>query len=363
MIIERKINGIVVGVDPFEADAVYFNEKDAENLEGDDIDSIRDYLMKQNGDEMFPFSCNFEITNVCNFKCPFCYINTCDSKKTTWTFDEAKLVIDMLIEKGMLLCTLTGGEVMLNPDFAKIYTYLKEHGVLVNVFTNGSLVTNEIIDLFKKYPPYLVEISIYGFTDYQFFNVTGNNPYYKNHIFDLILSLKYENINVRCKTPITSITHADEAAILNWCKKHSISYYTSSELLDTYSGNSTDSYKAPANRIQEEMNRKITNDKSESNNIFGYKKAFDCPAGKSIVYISFDKCVYPCMSAYGINELGFPLFVTTPRKAIEHLYERVNEMRGVKLSKCSGCKLNDVCNYCIVKDLKKEQPPCLLYSN
>ena len=54
----------------------------------------------------------WEITNVCNFGCKFCYINTSKKgKNISHSFEDLKPAIDDLVDAGLLLVYLTGGEV------------------------------------------------------------------------------------------------------------------------------------------------------------------------------------------------------------------------------------------------------------
>ena len=67
-----------------------------------------------------------------------------------------------MYDQGCLLITLTGGEVFLRKDFIEIYKYIKLKGMLVTIFTNISLLTDDIINIFKLYPPIKISISLYG---------------------------------------------------------------------------------------------------------------------------------------------------------------------------------------------------------
>jgi len=42
----------------------------------------------------------------------------------------------------------TGGEPLLRPDFLEIYTYAKKKGLLVTIFTNGTLIDDNLADYF-----------------------------------------------------------------------------------------------------------------------------------------------------------------------------------------------------------------------
>jgi len=43
---------------------------------------------------------------------------------------------------------LTGGEPLLRKDFGELYSHAKKNGMLVTVFSNGTLITDDIVSLF-----------------------------------------------------------------------------------------------------------------------------------------------------------------------------------------------------------------------
>ena len=58
-------------------------------------------------------------------------------------------------------------------DFAEVYTRAKERGTLVTVFTNATLVDEDIVRLFEDLPPQEVEVSLYGASEDVYERVTG----------------------------------------------------------------------------------------------------------------------------------------------------------------------------------------------
>jgi radical SAM protein with 4Fe4S-binding SPASM domain len=50
----------------------------------------------------------------------------------------------------------------MRPDFAEIYAHARRLGLLVTVFCNGTLVNDATVDQFRRFPPQMVEISLYG---------------------------------------------------------------------------------------------------------------------------------------------------------------------------------------------------------
>lgn len=123
-----------------------------------------------------PFSAGIELLPNCNFRCVHCYAES-DRRAITvrpsMSTAQIKNVIDILYDHFCVDLFFTGGEVLLHPDFPDIYLYAKKKGILVSVLTNGSLINDEIADLWVEYPPELVSITMYGSSPDTYERVTG----------------------------------------------------------------------------------------------------------------------------------------------------------------------------------------------
>ncbi len=67
-----------------------------------------------------------------------------------------------VFKAGTLQLLLTGGEAMLRPDFTEIYEAIARMGFLLVVYTNATLVTPEIMEVFRRYPPHKIGVTLYG---------------------------------------------------------------------------------------------------------------------------------------------------------------------------------------------------------
>ncbi|MBC8446881.1 MAG: radical SAM protein [Chloroflexi bacterium] len=123
-----------------------------------------------------PFSFDLEITARCNLDCRHCYINLPAgdqaAKAEELTVEEIGDIADQAVSLGAVWCLITGGEPLLRPDFPEIYLLLKRKGLLVSVFTNATLVNEEHVALFKRYPPRDIEVTVYGATQETYERVT-----------------------------------------------------------------------------------------------------------------------------------------------------------------------------------------------
>lgn len=115
----------------------------------------------------FPINGTFELTGRCNLSCKMCLVRV-DQKRMKElglrerTADEWIHMAEQAAKAGTLSLLLTGGEVMLRSDFCEIYEAISKMGFLLIVYTNATMVTDEIMDVFRKFPPHKIGVTMYG---------------------------------------------------------------------------------------------------------------------------------------------------------------------------------------------------------
>jgi radical SAM protein with 4Fe4S-binding SPASM domain len=123
-----------------------------------------------------PIEGTLETTYRCNLSCVHCYVNqpagSAEERGRELRLERLKRLVDEIVAEGTLFVLFTGGEVLLRPDFPELYLYARSRGLLVTVFTNGTLVTDRIAEMFAEFPPERIEISLYGMTRETYDRVT-----------------------------------------------------------------------------------------------------------------------------------------------------------------------------------------------
>jgi radical SAM protein with 4Fe4S-binding SPASM domain len=123
-----------------------------------------------------PLQGTIEPTFRCNLACVHCYVNEPAGAAGVRAreLDTARILalVDEIAEAGCLSLLLTGGEVLLRRDFPEVYRHAIARGLRVTVFTNGTMVTEEIARLFEAHRPRAVEITLYGMTAETYERVT-----------------------------------------------------------------------------------------------------------------------------------------------------------------------------------------------
>jgi len=89
-------------------------------------------------------SLDIELTHRCNLRCVYCYGEFGEKCRHELSQDEIIRVIDEAISLGLRTLTLTGGEPLLDKRYFNIAEYAVEHGVSVLLFTNGTLLTEQV---------------------------------------------------------------------------------------------------------------------------------------------------------------------------------------------------------------------------
>ncbi len=124
-----------------------------------------------------PLGGTLELTRRCNNRCRHCYNNLPAGDPAALAAEmgtvEVCRLIDELAAAGCVWLLLTGGEILLRPDFIEIYDHAKANGFLVTLFTNATLVTAELADRLARAGPFSIEVTLYGATRATYEAVTG----------------------------------------------------------------------------------------------------------------------------------------------------------------------------------------------
>ncbi len=124
-----------------------------------------------------PVHGTIEVTRRCPLTCAHCYNNLPmgdhEARQSELTYEEHCRILDEITESGCLWLLFTGGEILARRDFLDIYTYAKQKGLLITLFTNGTLITPRVADALVQWRPFSIEITLYGRTRETYERLTG----------------------------------------------------------------------------------------------------------------------------------------------------------------------------------------------
>ncbi|MBN2881471.1 radical SAM protein [Candidatus Woesearchaeota archaeon] len=130
----------------------------------------------------------FESTYNCNMRCEFCFNKEHFESLNNMDIISIKKMIDILSSKGIKKFTVTGGEPFLRTDLFDIISYAKQKGLVVSLYTNGTLITESHIDFLSKNVS-MILVSLHSFDEKEFSKKLNS-----------INLLRKANINLICCT-------------------------------------------------------------------------------------------------------------------------------------------------------------------
>lgn len=302
----------------------------------------------------YPLSVSFEPTARCNMNCVHCYINQPpndqSARQRELSTAQIKTIIDQMVDAGVLFLTLTGGEPLLRPDFVEIYTYARHKGLLVILFTNGTMITEEIADLLKEIRPFNVDVSLYGATQGVYEAVTRIPGSYAKCLqgIDLLLArgipltLKTELMTLNFHELTEMKAFADELGVnfrydgLLWPRLDGTGKFPREVQLPLETLVAFDSDDAER---QESMGKEIERLGSLQTRD---ERVFSCGAGLRDFHLDSEGRVSICIMFRqpSCSLLEVPLM---------QAWEQIGELRKLKRtmpSPCLSCDLNIFCSHC-----------------
>lgn len=131
-------------------------------------------------EQKIPLHGTFELTPFCNLDCKMCYIHLDTSqfdKKNLIQVETWKSLMTEACSAGMMHATLSGGECLTYPWFDEIYLFLLGKGIVPGIATNGLLLNEERMSFFMRYPPSMIQVTLYGSSDDAYEKVTGHRVF------------------------------------------------------------------------------------------------------------------------------------------------------------------------------------------
>src|SRR6202521_6141823 len=179
-------------------------------------------LHEKQAGKRVPMQVSIEVTRRCPLECQHCYNNLPmgdqDARSGEMTTEEHFKMLDELVEMGCFWLLYTGGEIFACKDFLEIYTYAKQKGFLITLFTNGTLINEKIADYLLEWPPFAIEITLYGRTKETYEALTAIPGSYDRCLRGIHL-LKERGLPLKLKTVATSINKHEVVAMRHFAEE------------------------------------------------------------------------------------------------------------------------------------------------
>ncbi len=184
-------------------------------------------LHERQAGQRVPVQVSIEVTRRCPLECLHCYNNLpmadMEAKRRELSKEEHFRVLDELVDMGCFWILYTGGEIFARKDFLEIYTYAKQKGFLITLFTNGTIMTEEIADYLAEWPPFAIEITLYGRTRETYEALTAVPGSYDRCLRGIKL-LKERRLPLKLKTVATSINKHEVLAMRQFAEELGVEF-------------------------------------------------------------------------------------------------------------------------------------------
>jgi radical SAM protein with 4Fe4S-binding SPASM domain len=102
-------------------------------------------------------------TSRCNLNCKHCFARDYNNKtENNLTFEDKVNILDQMVELGIFEILIGGGEPFIEEDFIDFLKECEKRSINTKVFTNGLLLTDEIIEELSKIKLGYISVSIDG---------------------------------------------------------------------------------------------------------------------------------------------------------------------------------------------------------
>jgi radical SAM protein with 4Fe4S-binding SPASM domain len=308
---------------------------------------------KRSADLRIPISGSLDLTYRCNLRCIHCYLGQTPLRQEfprhEMSTGRILSVIDEMTEAGCLFLLITGGEPLLREDFPEIYGHAKQRGLITTVFTNGTRITDRILDLFGDLPPRMVEISLYGATASTYESVTGVPGSYEKCLIGLQRLLE-RNITVRLKTILMTINRHEFYAIGDMARHFGVKFRFDAAIFPCLDGDLS-----PL-RLRVSPQEAVEKEFSDPDRAEEWRRYFrslqgplpnddlyNCGAGRTGFHIDPTGRLQPCLMA---NDITSDL---STRDFLSGWHDIIAQVKGKKAGNafaCNQCEKRPLCGFC-----------------
>lgn len=308
--------------------------------------------------ERVPLQVSIEVTRRCPLECLHCYNNLpmgdMDAKRRELNKEEHFRMLDELVEMGCFWILYTGGEIFARKDFLEIYTYAKKKGFLITLFTNGTIINEQIADYLAEWPPFAIEITLYGRTRETYEALTAIPGSYDRCLRGIKL-LQQRKLPLKLKTVATSINKHEVVAMRRFAEEElGVEFKCDGQVNPRI-----DCSQSPlAVRLSPE--EVVALDMSTPKGVSEYRKLAQHELENPPTLAQIDT-MYFCgggMNSFAINAYGeigicvisqqetFDIRESGVKTVWEDSLQRLRNRKRTRITKCVQCRLQSLCGMC-----------------
>lgn len=299
---------------------------------------------------------HLEVSAPCNERCVHCYFPD-NYRKGLMPRELFLRILEQCKESNVLSITISGGEPMLNPDLLFFIKECRENNFSINLLTNLTFLSNEMLQEFVKTPLLSVQTSLYSMNADVHDSITSVKGSFEK-TKKAIETLYQHDIPMQINCPIMKQNKGTYPDVLNWAREMNIEADSDYMLFGCFDG-SCKNLKCRLDLselepfIAKELDR--GGDVGGRNHSIGKSDYTICPVCISSLCVSHSGKVYPC-EGWQSHTLGNIKKDTL--KTIWETSERVKELRSLTYDdfpKCQVCKDKEFCSICLIRNANENR--------
>ena len=311
--------------------------------------------VETSGENAFLRSLHIEVANECNERCIHCYIPHEYKTKTIKTELFYKLVEEAR-DMNMLNITISGGEPLLHKDIIKFLKKCRQLDMSVNVLSNLTMLTDEIVAEMKNNPLLSVQTSIYSMTPEIHDSITKVNGSFER-TKNALIKLKKLGIPLQISCPIMKQNLDTFKDVIDFGKKNEISVTVDYVIFASYDHSNCNLInRLSLEEVGEAFDKQVSVEYVETLRDIAREKHLlsgndpICTICQYYICVDADGSAFPCI---GWQE---KVIGNLNRDSLREVCENSKEIKALKkitrndFPKCVQCKDRGYCTVCMMSN-------------
>ena len=340
------------GVFSYNVKTPFFFPKDEISFESESSDVLwkEDYRLAR---------VHLNVSGPCNEHCVHCYFP--ESYRHGMMSKTLFLsILEQCKACNVLNITLSGGEPLLNRDLPFFIESCRENNFSVNVLSNLTLLTDDLVSLFKRMPLLSIQTSLYSMDGVIHDSITKVKGSFEKTKRAIEL-LHEHNIPLQINCPIMKQNKDTYQDVLSWAKNLNIDANSDYMLFGCFDGSASNlACRLELSEVKTIIEKDLIQQTGKVE-LVNHDGAFRsessvCPICQNSLCISYKGDVYPCegwqsMILGNINDI--------PLLQLWRDSEVVNKLRHLTLeddfSTCAVCEDRDNCSICLIRNANENK--------
>lgn len=293
-----------------------------------------------------------DVSGLCNEHCVHCYIPD-KFRNRTMPKELFQVILDQSKASRVLNMTISGGEPMLNPSLLDFIQECRDNNFSINLLSNLTLLTDEMVHEFEKTPLLSIQTSLYSMSEEIHDSITQSRGSFIKTKRAIEMLHQY-NIPMQINCPIMKQNKDTYQDVLDWAKSMNIESSSDYMLFGRFDGSCKNlQCRLGLSDIESIIYKERKSDKVNTEK--HAPGASICPVLTNSICISHTGDIYPCegWQSYVLGNIR-----TSSLSKIWDESPDVQKLRALTYDdfpKCRSCDKKDYCSICLIRNVNESK--------